>query len=567
MKYVKIDIRLIVIVGYHLFLSLVSVLFPLALMKVTDALTQGEWNEFQYYLMLSFAVLIAQMSLTYVSSRVGNTYVMQRMNEVRKRLMHAILHSRYTDFKKKKNEEYLSLLLTNVQTLENDYYSSGITIMSKSILIIASIIALLLLNSLLTFSVIAVIVLLAFFPLLFSKRILKQKQELIESTEKYTASATECLYGFEVIKINAIIHKVFHKYTEKAEKMGSDSRKMDNTISLANVVFGSSTMVLILLVFLIGGYSVSQGLLSIGSLIACTQLIMYVLEPAVQLAQEVNVIRSTQPIRQQLDNIIANSKQEAELERSATHEQVHSIRMKNVSYRYGVEQRMVLQDFSFDFQAGKRYALIGPNGSGKSTVLKIIAGLIDDYSGSLSMNNAPDTKGKIANPGYVDQQNFLFNSSIYENLYISGDEHHDPVFFLSMLEQIGLDTYLSNQAEGTDFIVGEAGQLLSGGERQKICIARALLKNKGLLLMDEPQSALDPEGVDRLMDLLEQLENTLCIVVTHKQDESLRMFDQLLVMEEGRLVKAGRYDDLFSEDEPKEAELFVINSLNSPIAR
>jgi len=178
--------------------------------------------------------------------------------------MESLLKSEYNKFKAKKNDEYLSLTLTNVQVLENDYYKSVLNVITKAFLLLTSLVTLLIMNPLLTLSLIIVIFIIGVFPLIFSKKILLQKKNYISATEKSTRSTTECLYGFEVIKINRIEKSILEKYKSNIIKMEQCGRSLGNTIGLANVIFGSSTMLLLLLIFLIGGYSLSQGKLTIG---------------------------------------------------------------------------------------------------------------------------------------------------------------------------------------------------------------------------------------------------------------------------------------------------------------
>lgn len=514
-------------------------------MKVTDSLVSNEMKSFYFYLTLALVIMIIQMTMTYLGSRMNNTYVMYRLIEMRTKVIESLLRSDYTTFKKKKNDEYLALILSNLQVLDEDYYKSVLNVITKVMLLFMSLVTLFVINPLLMISLVFIIILIGSFPLLFSKKILSQKKRFITATEQYTNSTTECLYGYEVIKINRIAEIIINKYKSAINKMEQKGRRLENTIVLANVVFGSSTMLLLLLIFLIGGYSVSHGTLTIGSLIACIQLVMYVVEPAINITQEVNTIQSTKPIREQINDIIKT--EENMLQKHLLNESIQFIKLENVSYQYPEEETSALKNFSFTFEAGKKYALIGGNGSGKSTLLKIIANLMTDYTGSIKVNNHEYKQVDLHNIGYIDQYNFLFNTTVLENINLLKGSSIDYNELKSLFKRLKLDSFIADHPEGMHFVVGDNGEYLSGGQRQKICIARALLNIPDMLLLDEPNSALDIESSNEIDDILSEWNDIICIMVTHKLDDSLKGFDEILVLENGVLVESGSYEELFIE--------------------
>ncbi|RHW43311.1 ABC transporter ATP-binding protein [Neobacillus notoginsengisoli] len=547
MKFFKIDFQLIGLLLINLMISIVSILFPLSLMKITDYLIKGNLNKFYYFLSLAFVSIAIQMTLTYFGGKINNSYIKNRLISIREKIYNSLMKSDYATFKRKKKDEYLSLILTNTQLLENDYYKSLLNVITKAILLTTSLITLFILNSLITVSLLIIFGLISVFPLLFSNKIVKLQKEFISSTEEHTRSLAESLSGFEVIKVNRITKPLMEKYKAVIEEMEHTGMKLGNTIILANVVFGSSTMLLFLLIFLIGGYSVSQGTLTIGTLIATTQLLMYVIEPAISITQEINTIKSSKPIREKITEIVFSDKEEKYIDESffPLKEDVCEIRLDKVCYKYPGENMNVLNNFSYSFKKGKKYAIIGGNGSGKSTLLKIIANLITDYSGNIHINSHDMKVVFIENIGYIDQYNFLFNASILDNLLLFNENKIRMREVEALFERKFFAPLLTTHNEGLNFIVGDNGENLSGGQKQKICIARALLKNPSILLLDEPNSALDVESSNQIEGILGELNDILCIMVTHKLDESLKEFDEILVLENGQLINHGSYEKVF----------------------
>ncbi|OTA87178.1 hypothetical protein M434DRAFT_15587 [Hypoxylon sp. CO27-5] len=265
------------------------------------------------------------------------------------------------------------------------------------------------------------------------------------------------------------------------------------------------------------------------------------------------------------------------------------IRMKDLSFTYPSMNRPVLRNLTLRFDAGTSTAIVGPSGCGKSTIASIILGLYSpDLSGGqggvekerrrLTFASIPASDISLfslrSNIGYVPQTPFLFPATLTANISY-GLPEDSPLRALENIEraakEAGIHDFVHSLAAGYDTVIGDGGQALSGGQAQRVCIARALARRPRLLVMDEPTSALDAEGAEAVRYTIEYLMRSTrtsiyegtsrfslfgtprledkelsVIVVTHSK-EMMRMTDRIVVIDQGQVVESGSYDELFSK--------------------
>ena len=218
-----------------------------------------------------------------------------------------------------------------------------------------------------------------------------------------------------------------------------------------------------------------------------------------------------------------------------------------VGYSYTVFDAPVLSDVDCDIRKGDKIAIVGPTGSGKSTLLKLLAGLIEPVCGTVTINDGgcriydADSRWKAGRLAYVHQESTVFNETLRDNITL-----HRPWLtdddIVRACEVAGINEGMMDPVVGLDAMVSERGMNLSGGQRQKVAIARAVVGRPDFLLMDEPTSALDNDTERHVMTALLDSDNA-CIVVAHRL-ASIRDFDRIHVMDHGQIVESGTHDEL-----------------------
>ena len=225
----------------------------------------------------------------------------------------------------------------------------------------------------------------------------------------------------------------------------------------------------------------------------------------------------------------------------------HSIDFRGVDFRYGRD--WVLRDVTFSIGAGQVIALVGMSGGGKSTIADLIPRFYDPQNGAIEIDGIDLRRLTInslrSNIGLVTQHTFLFNDTIRNNIAYGGQERSEDEI-IAAARQANAHDFISRLPNGYETVVGELGVRMSGGERQRIAIARALLKDAPILILDEATSSLDSEAERLVQQALELLmENRTTLVIAHRLS-TVRRADRIMVLVHGRIVEEGTHDELLA---------------------
>jgi ATP-binding cassette subfamily C protein len=271
--------------------------------------------------------------------------------------------------------------------------------------------------------------------------------------------------------------------------------------------------------------------------------------------------QTVQRIRNSLPSFTAAMAMERRFERAAEAPSAASpqplpldqeIRLCNVGFRYdGENDQWALRNLDLTIPARRVTALAGPSGAGKSTAADLILGLISPEEGEILIDGRPlsgDLGGRWRrSAGYVPQDPFLFHDTLRANLSCAAPDATESDLW-DALKQAAAAGFVRALPEGLDTVVGDRGARLSGGERQRIALARALLRRPAFLLLDEATSSLDAESQARIEEAIQRLHGRMTILVIAHRLSSLRGADRVAVLDKGRIVEAGEWDDIVGRD-------------------
>ncbi len=234
-------------------------------------------------------------------------------------------------------------------------------------------------------------------------------------------------------------------------------------------------------------------------------------------------------------------------------EAIFPIRFEAVSYTYPGRQAAALRELSFELCEGENLAVAGPSGAGKSTLVALLLRFIEAQGGSITVAGRPlaewERSAWLAGVSWVPQTPYLINGTLAENLRLARADASDEQL-LTALRAAGLADWLAEQPERLRLRLGEQGSRLSGGQAQRLAIARAFLKDAPLLFLDEPTASLDPETARQLQQALGELRRGRTVITVAHRLESLRAADRVLVLREGRLAQAGSHAQLLHAPGP-----------------
>jgi ATP-binding cassette, subfamily C, bacterial LapB len=291
---------------------------------------------------------------------------------------------------------------------------------------------------------------------------------------------------------------------------------------------------------------VVQGDLTMGGLIACTMLSSRALAPIAQTAGLLTQYHTASTSLQSLDEVM-NKPVERPLDSSFLSRTsfMGDIEFREVSFKYPGAEENALTKVSFKIKAGEHVALLGRMGSGKSTIHKLILGLYQPTEGAVLVDGIDarqiDPAELRRSIGYVQQDTHLFYGSMRENITMTSP-HADDATVLAAAHAGGIDEFINANPKGFDLLVGERGETLSGGQRQGVGIARALIAKPNILLLDEPTSAMDHSSEDNVKKrLIAAAADKTIVLITHRST-LFDLADRIIVVDSGRVVADGPKD-------------------------
>jgi ABC-type bacteriocin/lantibiotic exporter with double-glycine peptidase domain len=300
-----------------------------------------------------------------------------------------------------------------------------------------------------------------------------------------------------------------------------------------------------LLILTIGATSVMSGKMSLGMMLAMNSLATSLFGPLSQLVSSALELQLVKGHMDRIDDVLQTPvEQDRDTAQQPPRLRGH-VAVNNLSFRYGDQAPLVVQDVSLDIAPGMSVALVGPSGSGKSTLLNLLAGLYKPVSGEVSYDGKPlhdmDVRSVRQQIGIVPQHPFIFGGTLRENVALtSPGAQLDRIIAACKVSSLHDD--ITEMPMGYDTVISDGGGSLSGGQRQRVAIARAVIRNPSLMLLDEATSALDNATEKRVIENLERQRCTR-ITVAHRLS-TVRNADLIVVMDKGRIVEQGNHQQL-----------------------
>lgn len=440
---------------------------------------------------------------------------------------------------------YVSALSNDVSAIENGYLSNIFDILEQTLLFLGAMAMMLWYSPTLT----AIAIVFALLPLaaslLTGGAVEKAEKQVSQRKASYMSMLQDCLTGFPVIKAFQAEKQLSGIFSREVRSVAAASEKRQRLGVIVQGLGQTAGALLQIGVFLVGAYlALRGGGLSAGAVLIFVQLLNFVISPIAVIPRALAERRAAKALVGKLAEALSgNIHQEGTVEKARL---TQGIALQNLTYAYE-PGKDVLHNVSFRFEAGKSYCLVGASGSGKSTLLNLMMAADPRYEGSIRYDDTELTALRSASlyalTSLVQQNVFIFNATIRENITMFTDfpqEQVERAIRLSGLTQL-------IRERGEDYQCGENGSGLSGGEKQRISIARALLKNAQVLLADEATAALDPQTADQVIRAMLDLSGLTRIVVTHSLDaELLRRYDCILALKGGTIAESGSFEELMA---------------------
>lgn len=375
-----------------------------------------------------------------------------------------------------------------------------------------------------------------------NKRNLLKTREYIYSQSIIQGDLVDALGNIVEIKCTGMDNAVESNLQDNYTRLIA---KFEQKMQIGNIMNCFTSMISLVLplgIYLIGSFSIRDGRMSIGTLIAFVTLVGYFTSPfntIIMLLPSINGVKEVLLRYKELINF-----RECERNGSIMDGEFKDIKMKEVFYSYNSGRDYALNNVSLSIQRGKRIAIVGLSGSGKSTLIKTLLGAVDINQGNIYINgyeiNEISREQIYKWFSVVTQNPMCLNASIRKNVDITGTFSDDDIW--NVLEVAELKNEIKNMPLGLDTIVGEDGQNISGGQKQRLAIARALIGETEVIILDEATSNLDQITEKKIYDNLEAINKTQ-IIITHRL-ASIHNADWIYVLNRGKIIESGTHNTL-----------------------
>ncbi|MDQ3244944.1 MAG: ABC transporter ATP-binding protein/permease, partial [bacterium] len=383
--------------------------------------------------------------------------------------------------------------------------------------------------------------------LILSKRIKKIQMIIVAETTALAGSTTESLHNIELVKILGLENQEINRLNTSTDKILNLELKKLKYIRSLSFVQGTVINLLRMGIVFFMLYLVFTKVVTLGQFFSLLFYSFFVFGPLQEMGNVINIYREAQASFINFSKLMSAPKETKPINPKSL-DMVESLSFKNVSFKYDTSIYKALEDISFSIKKGQTVAFVGPSGSGKTTLVKLLVGLYNP-NGEIFYNNTEIKeieKDKLREQiGFVTQDTQLFAGSIRENLLFVNPKASD-VECINVLNKAQCQSILNRTDKGLDTIIGEGGVKLSGGEKQRLSIARALLRKPKVLIFDEATSSLDSiteEEINKTIRDISKVESHITIMIAHRLSTIMHA-DTIYVLEKGKIVESGIHNEL-----------------------
>ncbi|MGA9119060.1 MAG: ABC transporter ATP-binding protein, partial [Bacteroidota bacterium] len=394
----------------------------------------------------------------------------------------------------------------------------------------------------------ATVPLLGILSSVLSRKIKTIQKTIVAETTALAGSTTESLRNIELVKSLGLADQEIDRLNATTDKILALELKKVRYIRSLSFIQGTSVNFLRTCILCLMLYLIFVQLITVGQFFSLFIYSFFIFGPLQELGNVINVYREAEVslntfaeiLRTPIEQKPASPVPIGKLER---------LTFEKVAFRHQSSTRHALQDVSFQVRGGETIAFVGPSGSGKSTLIKLLVGLYHPESGNILYNGVPADKVNLdtfrERIGFVTQETQLFAGTIRENLLFVNPGASDAEC-LDVLEKAACGSLLSRAGQGLDSMIGEGGVKVSGGEKQRLSIARALLRRPDLLVFDEATSSLDSlteGGITETIRAVSSGDEMITILIAHRLSTILHA-DRIYVLEKGSIIEQGRHEEL-----------------------
>ena len=540
---------------YKFLLSLIPVVIVGIMAPLRSYIMQLLIDSSNYRELLEKCLIAAVFSIgvflfEWVSKKSQAIVVRDIEKDLRDQLMHKLFYISANQFEKKGLAYYLSKFTTDIKIILDDGVNNVYGMIMQFVFVVVAVIYLLCVEPFILLIVAAVSVVQFGVPNLLKKKIGSSRKEYTEALEVYLDGVKSDLGGHKVIRTFDAVKQILGKQQKLSDFVCRKNEYASQTLYWAQALASFVNNGAFLIVLGSCMFFVAAGRITVGEVVAITNMMNFVLTPCKTISNGMIQLKAMEKVKAELEVLL---EQESENDNKENMEEnIQEICFDNVNQK--ISESFSLDKLTMTFEKGKKYAIVGKSGSGKSSIIKLLTEYGADYTGRVLINGQELSglnKESIMHISPVCyQQTYIFNDTVFNNVALYQNYSKEDV--IEALRKAGIYDTIQRLPEGVDEKIQENGKNFSGGELQRIALARLFLRNKSMTFLDEITSGLDNvtayEIEKRLLD-----EDMTIINITHRYNKALMYkYSEIIVMDAGKIVERGKFDELME----KEGEFF-----------
>ncbi len=526
--------------------SLGYVFMAVLLQKLLDIAVEKNMQQFIPMVLFSIFYFVMLGIFLYLQSLLSKRITCKIIKQIRTDVFKGIVSQSMGDFGKRNTADYLSIITNDVKMIEDNFLLPFFEVVQYTVIFISSFVLMIYFDVIVTIVVFVAITLMFLVPSLLGKELEQRQNTLSSQLADFTTKLKDILSGFEIIKSYSMKQYVIQKFDKENSDTIHTKYSVDKLFALNEGLSSFLALMVQIVVLFLSAYFIITERITVGTLLGMVQVSSNLANPLIMIFTNIPKIKSIQPIIEKLTVLSKYELNEVPKKQSATFNSVVSI--SNLSFAYEKQNR-VLDKINLHIEKGKKYVIVGKSGCGKTTLVKLLAGYYTEYSGKILYDNTDlnmmNENDIVQLSSIIHQNIYMFNESVYDNICLHEDYSKESID--KAVKASGLNDVIEKLPEGLLYEAGENGSNLSGGQKQRIAVARALIRNKPILILDEGTSAIDMQTAYDIENHLLKIEGLTIITITHNlKKELLELYDNIIYMENGEIIERGTFEELTS---------------------
>lgn len=498
--------------GYILLQVVISLIATVAIAFIpvcnrylVDSFFENAKTNFLFLAIAYISIYFVYLSATWGSERLVWKSAIVFENELKKASYAAILKLKYSDYMKKKSDEYLSILTNNITSIEQDYLQPISALIKSAVsVVVYAIIVSIYTSPIICVALIVLSVLASLSPRLYQKKLRQAGKAYVDGAAVYTKKTADLLEGAEMVDANTRL--AFEKQNAFYTDFLSNHRQCLGKAKVdGNTISGAAICLIDTIVFILCGILMLNGNITVGVIVAAITYAQAFTEPVQEILYDINTLNASKDIIKNLEEML-NVKDIRTVVLQDTEKGVDGIVLRNVCVTFPDKKL----HYNMKFSSGRKYLIVGQSGKGKTTLLDTIVGRTIIEGGELTV---------IEDYFYLSQHQHIFSDNAFNNVSIFG-AYSD----FNVIENLELPMYarICNESDCS---------VLSGGEKQILKLCRMLVQHKKILIMDEPFAALDNSNAKKLFHMLSVMEETIILVshTTEFEESDLKNWEKIQI--------------------------------------